>query len=200
MGWLPDEPAVVLVALTLSIVLLLVEVALPTLGVAGLSALALGALALSAAGEQGHPWWPLLGVAIAVCLWAGLLVARRRSPPVQAAAAVLFGAGSLGYGFLAADPASVGLAVAGSVLLPASFGPLSRAANRLAELPPQTGMEALVGRSGSVVAWREGAGTVRVDGSLWNARGPVGLAPGSAVVVRDHRGMTVVVAAGAPVP
>jgi len=79
MGSLPDAPSVVLAAITLAAILFLVEVALPTFGVAGLSALALVVLGYAVAAEQDHPWWPLLLAAAGVCLWAVLLFARRTS-------------------------------------------------------------------------------------------------------------------------
>ncbi|MGH9188875.1 MAG: NfeD family protein [Acidimicrobiales bacterium] len=200
MGWLPDAPAVVLVAITLAAALMLVEVALPTFGLAGTSALALAAVAVLAAGDQAHPWWPLLAVAAAVFLWAVLLIARRPSPTGQWVAAGLFAVGGIGYGVAARDPATIVLAIGGSVALPMAFRPLMHAANRLLELPPQTGMEALIGRTGTVVRWNGRSGTVRVDGSLWKARSAFDLSPGDEVVVCGHTGMTVEVALPSPVP
>ncbi|HEX2700731.1 MAG TPA: NfeD family protein [Acidimicrobiales bacterium] len=200
MGWLPDAPAVVLVALTLSAALFLIEVALPTLGVAGFTSLGLGIVAFTAAGDQRHPWWPLLLVIGAVCLWTVLLVGQWAAPAYQLAAAGLFAAGGVGYGLLARDAATVVLAAAASAGLPFCFSPLLRAAGRLRQLPPQLGMEALVGRTGTVVRWDDATGTVRVDGSLWNASGRVPLRPGAAVVVDGFTGMTVHVTSRAPVP
>lgn len=199
MGWWSDTPALVLLALTLASVLLLVEVALPTLGIAGLSAIGLSALGFAAAGDD-DPWWPLALVAIAVCVWALLLAARRASPGGQLAGAALFAVGSVGYGVGASDPAAIALGVAGSLALPAVFKPLLRATIRLVDLPPQTGMDSLVGRPGTVVRWGAGAGTVRIDGSLWNAeaRGPLG--PGDRVRVVGHQGMTLEIAPRASVP
>lgn len=200
MGWLPDAPAVVLVAITLAAALLLVEIALPTFGVAGTTALALTAVALVSASDQGHPWWPLLAVAAAVCLWAALLTVRRPPPMAQVLAGGLFALGGVAYGLLARDPATVVLAAAGSVGLPFAFGPLLKATNCLRELPPQTGMEALVGRTALVVHWDGLSGTCRIDGSLWNARGPGAIMPGTEVVVTGYRRMTVDVAVVAPAP
>ena len=199
MGPLPDAPAVVLVALTLSALLFLVEVALPTLGVAGATSLALAVVAVVAAGDQDHPWWPLLLVVAGVSLWAVLLAGQWESPAFQLLAAGMFAAGGFGYGILARDAATVGLAAAGSVALPFTFGPLHQAATRLRQLPPQLGMEALVGRPGTVVRWDDGSGTVRVDGSLWSARSNVPLSPGTAVVVDGFKGMRVHVTLSASV-
>lgn len=199
-GWLPDAPAVVLVALTLAAALFLVEAALPTFGVAGLSGLVLLTVGLLAADDQGRPWWPLLFVAGAVCLWAVLLMTRSSAPTGQATAASLFAIGSLSYGVLAGDPTTIVLAVVGSVALPFGFGPLLGATTRLLDLPAQTGMAALVGRGGTVVDWSGRSGTVRVDGSLWDARCPTELVTGAEVVVTGHEEMTVNVALRAPVP
>jgi len=190
----------VLVALTLASALFLIEAALPTFGVAGLSGLALLVVGLLAAGDQGRPWWPLLLVAGAVCLWAVLLMTRRPAPLAQGAAAALFAVGSVGYGIIAEDPATVVLGLLGSGALPFAFRPLMAATTRLLELPPQTGMEALVGRAGAVVSWSGRTGTVRVNGSLWNARSTSPLVPNAEVVVTGHSEMTVDVALRASVP
>lgn len=194
------EPSTVLVAVTLAAALVLVEVALPTFGVAGLSAVALGGLALVAARQQDLPWWPLSLVVAAVCWWSVLLATRRADPPAQAGAAAMFTGGSVGYGVLAGDPTTVAIAVGGSIVLPLAFRPLLRATNRLLELPAQSGMEALVGCTGTVVQWDGRAGTVRVEGSLWNARSTDELAPGADVVVVGHDRMTVHVALHSAVP
>jgi membrane protein implicated in regulation of membrane protease activity len=200
MGWLPDAPAVVLVALTLAAALLLVEIALPTFGLAGTSAFGLTVVAILTLGDRRDPWWPLVLVAAGVALWAVLLAGRWTSAAAQAAAAAMFGLGSIGYGILAGDPATVVLAVAGSVAVPFAFRPLARATDRLLALRPQTGMDSLVGREGVVVRWEGRAGTVRIDGTLWNARSASALSPGDEVVVGGFAGMTVDVALRAPVP
>ena len=196
---LPDAPAVVLVALTLSALLFLVEVALPTMGIAGGTSVALAAVAVVAAGDLDHPWWPLLLVVTGVCLWAVLLAGQWESSSWQLVAAGMFAAGGVGYGILARDPATIGLAAAGSVALPFTFRPLHQAASRLRQLPPQLGMEALIGRTGEVVRWDDGSGTVRIDGSLWSARSNIPLSPGTVVVVDGFKGMKVHVTLSASV-
>ncbi|HVE94848.1 MAG TPA: NfeD family protein [Acidimicrobiales bacterium] len=200
MDWLPDLPAVVLLALTLAAALLLVEVALPTLGVAGTAALVLAVWAVALVDRQGYAWWPLMSVVAAVCVWAVLLTRRRASVASQAVAAVLFGAGSTAYGLLADDPATVAVGLVGAGALAAGFRPLLASTRRLLELPHQTGMDALIGRTGVVTSWADGRGTVRIDGSLWNARDPRELAPGTEVTVRGFSGMTVEVALRTSIP
>lgn len=200
MEWLPDLPAVVLLALTLAAALFLVEVALPTLGVAGTAALLLAVWAVAVVDRQGYAWWPLMLVVAAVFVWAVLLTRRRASLASQAVAATLFGSGATIYGVLADDPGTVAVGVVGAGALAAGFRPLLAATRRLLDLPHQTGMEALVGRVGVVTSWADGRGTVRIDGSLWNARDPREFAPGTEVVVRGFSGMTVELALRASIP
>ena len=61
MDWLFDEPSVVLVCVTIAALLLIVEVALPTIGIAGTLALIAGGFAVAAIVEEDLTWWPLLG-------------------------------------------------------------------------------------------------------------------------------------------
>lgn len=192
--WFPDAPAVVLVALTLAAGLFLIEVALPTLGVAGTTSLLLGVWSVAVVNHQGYTWWPLLLVVAAVCLWAVLLTRRRASWLSQVVAAGLFGGGSATYGVLEDDPATVVLGIVAAVALALGFRPLLAATRRLLDLPHQTGMESLVGRTAVVVTWSGGRGKVRIDGSLWNARGPEQLAVDAEVDVRGFSRMTVDVA------
>jgi membrane-bound ClpP family serine protease len=194
MGSLPDAPALVLVAFTLAAVLFLVEVALPTFGVAGLSALALASLGFAAAAEHDQAWWPLLLATAGVCLWAVLLFARRTSVLAQVAAAGLFIVGGASYGALAGDPITVVLSVAGAAALFFSFRPLLARTTRLHDLPPQLGMDALVGRAGVVAKWDGDAGSVQLDGSLWNAKSPSPLVAGDQIVVVGYTGLTIDVA------
>lgn len=192
--WVPDAPAVVLVTLTVACALLLVEVALPTFGVAGFSALVLGAVGLVVLVEQAHPWWPLALVALAVSLWAAVLLTWLPTRLGQVAAPVAFASGGAAFGVLAGDIATVVTAVVGAMALAAGFRPLLRATDRLLGLPPQLGMEALLDRVAVVERWGAGRGTVRLDGSLWNARSRDLVSVGDEVVVVGTAGMAVDVA------
>lgn len=194
MGSLPDAPALVLVAFTLAAILFLVEVALPTFGVAGLSALALASFGFAAAADHDDAWWPLVLAAAGVCLWALLLFARRAPGWAQAAATGLFVAGGVSYGALADDPITVVLTLAGAAALFLSFKPLLATTTRLHDMPAQLGMDALVGRAGIVAKWDGGAGSVQLDGSLWNARSDAALGASDEVVVVGYRGLTIEVA------
>ncbi len=190
-----------LVATTLAAVFLLVEAALPTFGVAGLSALACGFVAFAAAEGGDEPWWPLVLVVAGVILWAIALVTRRpASVLTRVVAAGLFAAGGIAYGIAASDVPTVVVAVAASIVLPVAYPKLEHATRRLNDLAPQLGMDALVGRRTKVVRV-DGAdptvGTVQLDGSFWNVHAGVPLAVGAVVVVTAWSGMTLEVAPAA---
>ena len=60
--------------------------------------------------------------------------------------------------------------------------------------PPQVGIEAFEGRRATVVSWdwepgRPSRGTVRLDGSLWNAVATVPVREGDEVLVVGHERM-----------
>jgi membrane-bound serine protease (ClpP class) len=189
-----DAPAVVLLALSLAMALLVVEVALPTAGVAGTLSLLLGIAGVAAIARQDADWWPLLATAVGALLWAVLIARRRRSPSVELTAVVLFAGGAAVFGALEESwptiALGVGLAVAGGAAFPA----LHAAAARLFDQPAKVGMEALVGDVGRVATWEGGAGTVRLHGSLWNATAPEALVADDEVEVVGWSGMTVQVA------
>jgi membrane-bound serine protease (ClpP class) len=189
-----DEPAIVLIALTLAAVLFIVEVALPTAGVAGTLALVLGLTAVAGISEQDADWWPLIGPKLGVILWAVMIARRRRSPVLEGAAVLLFAGGAVLFGVLAESALA---AVVGGVLavpLGAGFPRLHERARALLDQPARVGMEAQVGSRAEVVRWKGGAGTVRLVGSLWNATSSQPLRTGDLVSVVGHDGMTLEVA------
>ena len=102
-----NDPAFVVVSLTLASALLLIEIALPTFGIAGITGTGLGIGGLIVVARQHHPWWPLVLIALAVCLWAVLLVRRAAPPRAQALAVGLYELGGIGYGVLAHDAPTV---------------------------------------------------------------------------------------------
>jgi membrane protein implicated in regulation of membrane protease activity len=164
-------------------------VALPTFGVAGIGGFALlgaGVLGLN----HGHdPWWPLVFIAVAVCLWA-VLVARGSAPTTaRLTAAGLYALGSVGFGVAAKSPGAIAVGVGATVGLAAGFPVLLRAATRLLERPHHVGMKAFEGRTARVVRWDGDRGTVRLDGSLWNATAEVPLLPDDEVVIVGNEGM-----------
>jgi membrane-bound ClpP family serine protease len=174
-----DEPATVLVMVSLAALLIVVEAALPTVGIAGTLALALGVGAVVGIARQDALWWPLLGPAAAVALWSVMVARRSRPLGVQVAAAGLFGAGGVAFGAAADSPGTVVLSVLAMGILAADFPWLHGAAQRLLERPTQVGMDSLVGATATVVAWHDGTGTVRLQGSLWNARTAAAAEPSS---------------------
>jgi membrane protein implicated in regulation of membrane protease activity len=185
---MPEAPVLVLLAATGAAAMWMIEAALPTFGVAGLIGVVLAAAAVLALGDE--PWWPLAFAMVAVAVWAVALAVRRAGTVLPVSAATLFAVGSIGYGIAAQDWAAFVVAVTGSVALPSFFPRLQRATRRLVSAPPQTGMAALLGRHGEVVRLSEGVGTVRIDGSLWNARSSKALSPGVDVEVLAWDGMT----------
>jgi membrane-bound ClpP family serine protease len=197
--WLFDEPVVVLVGVTFAAVFAVVELALPTLGVAGL----LGVFCLGVAGggvvrQDDLVWWPLLGTAVAAVLWTVSIVLRRRSTGLEAAAAALCLAAGLGFAAANRDAASAVVAVALAAGLWVAYPALHQAATKLVERPAQTGMEALVGRTVLVDRWDGDGGIVLLDGTRWNAESVGGgFSRGDHAAVVDFHGSTMRIAAGA---
>lgn len=206
MNALPDVPVVVLLATALAAILILVEAALPTFGVAGTAALGFATIAILSTGDDDQSWWPLLFVVFAVMLWAVQLTVRRHHRALEVAAAVAYAGGSIGYGIVAQDATAIVAGVLTSAVLPLVFPRLLGATRRILDQPPRAGMESLVGLPGVVVASPVESPavdrlTVRVEGSLWNAQAAAAMSEGAAVVVTAFNGSTLVVAprgSGAP--
>jgi membrane-bound ClpP family serine protease len=190
-----DEPATVLVAITLAVLLLVVEAALPTVGIAGTLALLLSGVAVVGIDRQDATWWPLLGPAVAVVMWCVMVARRSRTPAGEVVAASLFGGGSVAFGVMASSAVTALLGAFAAAGLAAAFPRLHEAAHRLLERPPKVGMDSLVGQTGEVVTWNGLSGTVRLQGSLWNARAAQPFEVGDPVEVVSFSGMTLEVAA-----
>lgn len=197
---LAAHPSVVYVAVVLAAALLIIEIALPTLGLAGLTAFGLAAFAAVGISEGGFNWAPLLLCAVGVGLWAVMVARNEASVVQQAVAAGCFGTGSLLFAVAESDLPTFFLALGASLCLPAGFPVLFRKAGSLRDQPPAVGMESYVGRTATVSEWSGGRGTVTLDGSYWNAAGPGGLRPGDPVVVTGFEGMCFTVRASAPTP
>jgi membrane protein implicated in regulation of membrane protease activity len=193
MEWLLDEPSVVLVCVTIAAALLIVEVALPTVGIAGTLALIAGGVAVAGIVHQDATWWPLLGPAFAVGTWAVMIARQRRSTVGEVLAATAFALGGAGFAIANDDTMSMVVTVIATPLLAWGFPRLHDAATRLAQRPALTGMEALVGHAASVDRWDRTTGVVMIDGSRWNAAATqdLDLAPGDPVTVVGFHGMTV---------
>ena len=56
-----------------------------------------------------------------------------------------------------------------------------------------TGQEEILGAAAEVSEWTGTAGRVHYHGETWHAEGPSSLAPGSAVEIKDRRGLTLIV-------
>jgi membrane-bound ClpP family serine protease len=137
--------------------------------------LLLSGLALLVA--EAHLPAGILGTAGAISLAAG------------AAIAVAGAGGSL----LLAIPIAVGAGAIGALWLTVA----ARGAIQTRLLKPQSGREALSGRTGTVRSWTNGDGQVFVDGALWRARPSTlevsPLSVGDEVVVERVNGLTLTV-------
>lgn len=186
-----DSPPVIVIALTLSAALLLIEVALPTFGVAGIGGFAMLWVGLVGVSQRNETWAPLMLIAVAVCLEAVLLVRRTASPSGLATAAGLYALGTVGYGAVTRSVGAMIVGGAATAGLSLVFPVLLRQSQRLLDRPAQVGMEALDGRRATVVSWDWAAnrGTVRLDGSLWSAVANVPVREGEEVLVVGHERM-----------
>ena len=186
-----DSPPVIVIALTISAALLLIEVALPTFGVAGIGGLAMLWVAVAGIADGDDTWAPLMLIAVAVCLWAVQIVRKSPSASGRLVAAGLYAAGAIGFGIAAKSVGAVIVGMVGSAGLSAGFPLLLNATARLDALPAQTGLEAFDGRKATVASWDPASnrGTVRLDGSLWNATATVPVRSGDEVLVVGHERM-----------
>ena len=167
---------------------MLIEVALPTFGIAGIGGFAMLWVGVDGVSQRGETWAPLMLIAVAVCLWAVLLVRKTASPSGLTTATGLYALGTIGYGAVTASLGAVAVGALATAGLWAGFPFLLRQTTRLLDQPPQVGMEAFEGRKATVTSWDWGAnrGTVRLDGSLWNATANVPVREGDEVVVVGH--------------
>jgi membrane protein implicated in regulation of membrane protease activity len=159
--------------------------------VAGIGGFALLWVGVQGVSEGDDTWAPLMLIAVAVGLWAVLLVRKTESSTGRATAAGLYALGTIGFG---AAAGSVGAMAVGAVAtggLSAVFPVLLGATRRLLDQPAQVGMEAFDGRKATVVSWdwEANRGTVRLDGSLWNATATVPVREGDEVLVVGHERM-----------
>ncbi|MBW8826300.1 MAG: NfeD family protein [Acidobacteria bacterium] len=188
-----DQPVVVLLAVALAAVLVLLELALPTVGVAGLAALVLSGLAVWGVVRQDLAWWPLPGVAVGVLIWGALIGRSHASLKGRVVAGVLYGVGAIGFGLTNGDVTTLFVADVSALVLPFLFPWIMRIAGTLLSLPPQVGMEGMVGKLGTVAIWSGRSGIVRVEGALWNATGMSSAGNQDHVLVTDVKGISLVV-------
>jgi membrane protein implicated in regulation of membrane protease activity len=184
--------------LVLAAFLAVLEAALPTFGAAGTAALILAVVGGAGVVRAEGPWWPLLAIAIAAVCWAVAVIGGRPHSAIERAGIGAFAGGSLLYGALADDLATVALGTGASVGAAMVVPMLGSRVAALRDAPSVTGQGALVGRPATVARWDETRGTIRLEGSLWNATGPSGLSAGDTVLVEAWSGLTAIVAAPAP--
>ena len=190
-----DQPAVVILAAAAAAIFLLLEVALPTVGLAGTTGLALGALAVWGIDRQDEQWWPLLAVVAAIVVWGVLIAMHRRSITVEGVAAALFLAGGIGYSIATTDWSAALTAVVATAILAWAYPHIARGASRLTSAPPAVGLDSYAGELAKVVEWDAGRGRVLMHGSLWSASGPPDLSTGDEVVVVTTSGLSLQVEA-----
>jgi membrane-bound ClpP family serine protease len=160
--------------------------------VAGIGGFAMLWVGVEGVSQRDETWAPLMLIAVAVCLWAVLLVRKTAAPSGLATAAGLYAVGTVGYGAVTGSVGAMGVGAVATAGLSAGFPVLLRQIRRLLEdQPPQVGMEAFEGRKAIVTAWNWEAnrGTVRLDGSLWNATADVPVREGDEVLVIGHERM-----------
>jgi membrane-bound ClpP family serine protease len=148
-------------------------------------------LGVTGVSMRDETWAPLMLIAVAVCLWGVLLVRRTGSRSGLATAAGLYAVGSVGYGAVTGSGSAMTVGAIATVGLSAGFPFLLRQTTRLLDQPPQVGMEAFEGRKAVVASWdwESNRGTIRVDGSLWNATADVPVREGDEVLVIGHERM-----------
>ena len=148
-------------------------------------------IGIQGASQREETWAPLMLIAVAVCLWGVLLVRRTSSRPGLASAAGLYALGAIGYGAVTGSVTAMGVGAVATAGLWGGFPFLLRQTRRLLDQPPQIGMEAFEGRTATVVSWdwETRRGTVRLDGSLWNATADEPVTEGDEVLVIGHERM-----------
>ena len=179
----------VILAAAASAVFLLLEVALPTVGLAGSTGIALGALAAWGVSRQDADWWPLLAVIGAIVIWGVLIAMHRRSATAELVAGGLFLAGGVGYAIATDDWAGAITAAVATAALMGVYPVIARGAARLTGAPPAVGLDSYAGESARVVEWEAGRGRVVLHGSLWSATGPNELSAGDDVLVVGAAGL-----------
>ena len=183
-----SEPLTIYVAATIAVALALVEVALPTFGVAGLCGAATGVLAAWGIDERGLPWWPFVPIGFAFMLWAVELV--RGTTTLRWFALGTFALGSLGFVVETNDLAAGLAALLMTALFALAFPSLGAAMGRLNSRPSDVGTDRFIGAEVTIDRWQDGAGTVLFEGSRWSAIGPHGLTPGSTAIIETVHGVT----------
>lgn len=158
---------------------------------AGIGGFAMLWVAIEGISKRDETWAPLMLIAVGVCLWSVLLVRKSAAPSGLGTAAGLYALGTIGYGAVTGSFGAMAVGAAATAGLSAVFPVLLRSTRHLLDQPSQVGMEAFDGRRATVVSWdwETNRGTVRLDGSLWNATSTVPVRAGDEVVVVGHERM-----------
>lgn len=188
------SPPIILAFSYLGAALIVAEVGLPTFGLLGVTGFAASGLALGNAVHQHRDGWPLLVPLLAAGVLGLLLMRGRIMLALELCCAAALALAGIAWGVTNHSPASTILGVVLAVATPFGFRRLHAATRRLLDGPKLSGMDALVGQPAAVVTWDRNAeaGSVRVDGSLWNARpaANVRVEPGLRYEVVGHDRLT----------
>lgn len=193
-----DQPAVILLCVTLATAFVVIETALPTLGVAGTIAAAAALLAVIGIERSDATWWPLLGSVAAVAVWLALLFGRRRSRLAELGAIAAYAAGGAGFALANDNGPALAAAIGGTIVLAAAFPPLHRGTIKLLGAAAKVGMESLTGETALIDQWHGRRGVVLLQGTRWNASSDVSISfgLGDEVTVVGFHGNTVEITSG----
>lgn len=166
------SPPIVLVFAYLGSALIVAEVGLPSFGLLGVSGFASSGLAFANAVHQNRTLWPLAIPLLAAAVLGLLLMRGQVMLGLELCCAAGLAIAGIAWGIMTDSPVSVAVGVALAVVTPFGFRRLHAATRQLLDGPGLSGMDALVGRAATLVTWdqRTATGSVRVDGSLWNAQ------------------------------
>jgi membrane protein implicated in regulation of membrane protease activity len=193
-----EQPAVVLALVFAASALIAVSLGLGRPVAARAVAVVLLGLAAVGIGGGDTEWWPLVGVPVAVGIWASMIATSKSPFSRRAVAGLVYAVSAITFGTVNGDAVALVVADLSSVILPFAFPwVMSTAAVRLA-LPPREGLEKLIGKLGTVTLWSGSSGVVRVEGGLWNATGMKQASMLDKVLVTDVRGVSLVVVPTAP--
>lgn len=180
------EPLTIYVAAVVALTLALIEIALPTTGIAGAVAGIAAVVAAWGLADSGLRSWPFAFVALALAIWAVVLIGRRSHQGWHAIALGLFALGSLLFALLADDVGTLVAAGVATVMTGTGVPMLQVQMAALFDRPSIIGNDAYSGRHVTVLEWHGSSGTIQMDGTRWNAttdNGP--FEPGDTPVV-DH--------------
>lgn len=116
-----DQPPVIIVFVTVAAVMAFIEIALPTLGVAGTIAGGCVLAAIAAIARQDADAWPLAGCVVAFAVWALLIAGGKRHLGAELGTATLYGVSGIGFAIANEDWPSVFVSLVAAGLMAAAY-------------------------------------------------------------------------------